>query len=35
MTNAETRTEIPQFCRFLYKTEFKLFFALKYREFRP
>ena len=35
MTNAEKWTEIPNFCRFLYKTEFKLFFALKFGEFRP
>ena len=35
MTNAKTWTEIPNFCRFLYKTEYKLFFALKCREFRP
>ena len=35
MTNAETWTEIPKCCRFLYKTEFKLALALKRREFRP
>ena len=35
MTNAETWTEIPKLCPFLYKTEYKLFFALKCREFRP
>ena len=35
MTNAETWTEILKFCRFLYKTEYKLFFALKCRQFRP
>ena len=35
MTNAETWTEIPKFCRFLYKTEYKLFFALKCRQFPP
>ena len=35
MTNAETGTEIPKFSRFLYKTEYKFFFALKCREFRP
>ena len=34
MTNAETWTEISKFCRFLYKTDFELFFALKCREFR-
>ena len=35
MTNAETWTEMPNFCRFLYKKEFKLLFALKCRAFRP
>ena len=35
MTNAETWTEIPNFCRFFNTTESKLFFALKCREFRP
>ena len=29
MTNAETWTEIPKFCRFLYKTEYKLFFCIE------
>ena len=35
MTIAETWTETPKFCRFLYKTDFKLFFALKCQKFRP
>ena len=29
MTNVETWTEIPKFCRFFYKTEFNLFFRIK------
>ena len=35
MTNSETRTEILKFCQFVYKTKYKIFFALKFREFRP
>ena len=35
MTNAETWTEIQNFCHFLYETEFNLFSISKFREFCP
>ena len=35
MTKSETWTEILKFCQFLFKTEDRLFFALKCGQFCP